>query len=600
MKSKYELKVKEKKQDGCSYEVTIHIPTENGWIDDVWMNLYGIHSIPLSFIQKEDGIATFKGEFYLCTKALYHFNFSYKVNGEKKVVLDEEQGNIPFKLSVNYEIPDWAKGKIMYHIFVDRFNRANSKEKMPNRDLHASFEEDPVIGPNKDGLWNVDYYGGDLQGIIEKLDYIKSLGVSILYLSPIVKSQSNHRYDTGDYLEIDPYAGSKEDLKELCKKAHENGIKVILDAVFNHTGNDSIYYNEFDHYDSLGAYQSENSLYSSFYKKENGEFKYWWGNKNLPVCDGNDPKWRTFITGKNGVIDHWFQCGIDGLRLDVADDLQDDFIELIRTAVRRNKPDGFILGEVWENPMKMNRKYIESGKGLDSVMNYTLMDALIRYYKYEDVEKLKRVLGEMIKDYLDGTLHSLMNFTSTHDISRALEIFGYWGFNPNTKWAWDVNNEARDMLKEHKLTQEEIEKAKIIYKSYIFALTFLPGNLSIFYGDEAGIEGLGNLMNRRPFPWNHMDEDLVRFFWAMGFIREKEPFLEKAKTRIRDINADFFQFERILGDQGMLITVSRSPKEGRILIPPEYEIKRESRVYTLNASNSKILTPYGAIAIKKG
>ena len=159
----------------------------------------------------------------------------------------------------------------------------------------TSFEEDPVIGPNKDGLWNVDYYGGDLKGIIEKLDYIKSLGVSILYLSPIVKSQSNHRYDTGDYLEIDPYAGSKEDLKELCEKAHEYGMKVILDAVFNHTGNDSIYYNEFDHYDSLGAYQSENSLYSSFYKKENGEYKYWWGNKNLPVCDGNDSKWRASI-----------------------------------------------------------------------------------------------------------------------------------------------------------------------------------------------------------------------------------------------------------------------------------------------------------------
>lgn len=599
MKITYDLKIKEKRSEGCSYEVILHIPTENGWIDDVWMNLYGIRSIPLNFLKKEDGIATFKGEFFLDTKALYHFNFSYKVNGDKKVVLDEEQGNVPYKLSVNFEVPDWAKGKIMYHIFVDRFNRADSKEKMPNRDLHASFDEDPVIGPNKDGLWNVDYYGGDLQGIIEKLDYLKSLGVTILYLSPIVKSQSNHRYDTGDYLEIDPYAGSKEDLKELCEKAHEYGMKVILDAVFNHTGNDSIYYNEFDHYDSLGAYQSENSLYSSFYKKENGEYKYWWGNKNLPVCDGNDPKWRAFITGKNGVIDHWFHLGIDGLRLDVADDLQDDFIELIRTAVKRNKPDGFILGEVWENPMKMNRRYIESGKELDSVMDYTLMDALIRYYKYEDLDKLKRVLGEMIKDYPDGTLHSLMNFTSTHDISRALEIFGYQGFNPNTKWAWDVNNEARTMLQEHKLTKEEIEKAKKIYKSYIFALTFLPGNLSIFYGDEAGIEGLGNLMNRRPFPWNHMDEDLVRFFWAIGLIREKEPFLETAKTRIREINADYFQFERILNEEQMLITISRSPKEGRILIPPEYEIKRKSRVYTLNATNSKILTPYGAIAIKK-
>ena len=586
----------QKEANGEKMKVTIQIPTSEGWIDNVYLHFIKGKSIYLPFQRKENGYAIFENTFYLETKAIYSYYFSYKKEGIYCEVKDID--NTPYKLSVNFSVPDWAKGKIMYHIFVDRFARGEKKKEiLPHRHLHNSIEEEPVLGPDKEGLWNTDYYGGDLRGIIQKLDYIKSLGVSILYLSPIVKSQSNHRYDTGDYLEIDPYVGCKEDLQELCKKAHQRGMKVILDAVFNHTGNDSLYYNEYGSYPSLGAYQSTESPYSSFYKKEGNNFQYWWGNKNLPVCNGEDPKWKEFITGKDGVIDQWFRLGIDGLRLDVADDLRDDFIEEIRKAVKRNKKDGFILGEVWENPMKMNRGYLESGKGLDSVMNYTMMDALIRYYRYADVEKLKKVMEEIVRDLPEESIQSFMNFTSTHDISRIMQIFGYQGFNPNTKWAWDVNNENHEYLKKQILSKEEYEKARELVKSYLFTLCFLPGNISIFYGDEAGIQGLGNLLNRKPYPWMKEDEDLIQFVKEIGRIRKQESFLEKAKTRIRYINPDYFCFERIGKEKKAIITINRTNKNGYIWVPPEYE--ESGIVYSHNNSKPNYLTPYGGVALIK-
>ena len=577
-------------ETGTNFKISIKIPTI-GWIDDVYLNVFHknyVDRIPLKFIKHDDNYAYFETTHFFDTKAIYRYYFTYTVNGITKSFQKNQnedsciQDNM-WKLSSNFNVPDWAKGKIMYHIFVDRFKKSKDKDSIRGRKVHQDIFEDPVLGPDETGKWNNDYYGGDLKGIIEKLDYIKSLGVSILYLSPIVESQSNHRYDTGDYMKLDPYVGVDADLKELCDKAHKLGMKVIIDAVFNHTGNDSKYFNEYGNYDSIGAYQSKESPYYEFYKKDqNNNFEYWWGMTNLPVCDGNDKKWQDFITGKNGVIDKWFELGIDGLRLDVADELTDDYIEKIRKAVHRNKKDGFIIGEVWKNPMRMGRGYIESGKGMDSVMNYHLMDALIRYFKFEDIDKLKRVLEEILKEYPTETIYSLMNSTSTHDISRVIDIFSSDKFNPYHEWAWDVDNGNRDMIRNHKLTPEEYKKGKELLKSYLFTLTFLPGNLSIFYGDEVGLEGIGNLYNRRNYPWGKEDKELLEYFKFMGRIREKEPFLEQADVRIKDINPNYFMFERIAKDNKAIIVVNRKPNNGIILIPPEYNSSKRQYAYNKN------------------
>ncbi len=612
----FEIKEITHLDNGCTYKVLIKVPDTLGFIDDVKLVIETTNSkdlIPIGFTSHnhQDGFVYFTSDIFLPTKALYHYYFTFTANREPKYFSKHGEPNNPnigigdkWKLSVNFEVPEWAKGSVMYHIFVDRFNRGSRKPllSMPRRTTYASFNDEMIVGPNKDGIWNADFYGGDLLGIVKKLDYIKSLGVDIIYLSPIVWSQSNHRYDASDYEKVDPYAGTNDDLKTLCEEAHKKGMKVVLDAVFNHTGNDSKYYNELGTFPELGAFQSKDSKYYPFYKKyyQNNRvyFGYWWGMRNLPVCDGNSKEWQQYIYGKHGIIDKWFELGIDGLRLDVADELTDEFIEGIRTAVKRNKKDGFILGEVWKNPMRMNRGYIESGKGMDSVMNYVLVDALIRYYKYGDYQKLKRVIDELKYEYPDEVLKVLMNFTSTHDISRAINIFGTNEFRYDAEWAWDLNNnDDRERQKHYELTKEQYQKGKDLYELYAFTLTFFPGILSIFYGDELGVEGLGNLANRKPFP-NKKDEDLLTFFRWLGRIRKDEKFLREAGLEVIDLNDKIFIFEREKDDEKALIAVNRTSDDQKLLIPSSYE--REEPVYTLKKSRQRELTPYGGIVLKKG
>ena len=599
--NKIDFKIEKEKilNDEASYKIIIKIPIEIGWIEDMTFNIKTdkeTTSYKMHHIKNDNKFVYFETKINLKTRALYHYDFTFKANN-KPIKLQ----NNNYKLSVNFEVPPWAKGKIMYHIFVDRFNKNSSPlPKMKNRTIHNSWDED-IIFKDENGKWNTDFYGGNINGIIEKLDYIKSLGVSIIYLSPIFLSQSNHRYDTADYKKIDPYIGTNNDLKYLCDKAHSKDIKIIIDAVFNHTGNDSKYFNEYGNFKELGAFQSEKSKYFPFYRtyKKDGKthFDYWWGLTNLPVCDGNSKEWQNYIYGENGIIDLWFSYGIDGLRLDVADELTDEFIEGIRKAVKRNKEDGFILGEVWKNPMHMNRDYLISGKGMDTVMNYQLVDALIRYYKYKDTKTLKKVINEILNEYPKDTINSLMNFTSTHDITRAINIFGTDEFQKEKEWAWDLKNENRDYQKNYKMTEEQYNLGKKIYLSYIYALTFLPGNLSIFYGDEIGMQGLGNLANRRPFAWNNIDNELLQFFKTIGQIRTNEPFLETADLELIDINNEYFVFKRTNQIEEILVYINRSNNKIDIVIPNDY--KNQPILHELANSNKQTLSPYGGLVLKK-
>ena len=588
------IKLKKQNEKGNLYNVEVVIPMDYGFIENMYINFITGEKHKLKFDKCENGLVYFNSDIYLENKAIYRYFFSYNANGHYKEKYDDK-----YKLSVNYDTPEWAKGGLMYHIFVDRFNKGRSEDLKPmeRRTIHKSWNEEIIVGPDKNGIWNNDFYGGDLKGIEDKLDYIKSLGVNILYLSPIVYSQSNHRYDTADYENVDPYAGSNEDLKSLCDKAHSMGMKVVLDAVFNHTGNDSKYFNEYKSYETVGAYQGKDSPYYDFYKtyEHNGkvDFDYWWGLKNLPVCNGNSRQWQQYIYGENGVIDKWFELGIDGLRLDVADDLTDEFIEGIRTAVKRHKDDGFILGEVWKNPMRMNRGYIESGKGMDSVMNYTLIDAMILYFKYGNKEKISYIINDILREYPKGTIDTLMNFTSTHDISRAINIFAPT-YEFGGEWAWDIRNEDRNYQKNFKLTKKDYEKAKEIYMAYTYTLASMPGILSIFYGDEIGMQGLGNLANRRPFTWNKKDEELLRFFRKIGYMKNDLKFLKDADLKIIDITKDYIMFERYKEDESVLVVVNRTGDFKTYKVPSKYK----EPIYTLKKSQKGVLSPYGAVTMK--
>lgn len=611
---------KQTSEAASALKVTIRLPLEYGWFERVRLNVVGNGSFELNGrifdLQhkfNDSDYAVFESEITLETSALYYYYFSYKCNGQYTLLKKENGGENTtiskqqcFKLSVNFSAPDWAKGAIMYHIFVDRFNRGNPNPppQMPGRTIN-NWDSKPILGPNPyaDGVWNVDYYGGDLCGIIDKLDYISSLGTEIIYLSPIHWAQSNHGYDTVDYEKIDPYMGTHKELKLLCDECHKRGIRVIIDGVYNHVGNRSKYFDEFLEHGTHGAYNHpDTSPYQSFFKKfwHNGQtlFSYWWGFKTLPECDTNSPKWQNYITGVGGVIDQLFACGIDGIRADVADELSDPMIFLIIEAILRNKPDGLFLGEVWKNPMRMGRGYLSSGKGMHSVMNYMLADALIRYYKYQDCWKLEQKLDEIFTEYPTDSILTLMNFTSTHDISRAIELFGFNEFNINGEWAWDMyHSNASDFVKNHTLSYEQYEYGKKILKSYIVALAFLPGIFSIFYGDEIGLGGLHNLANRAPFPWGKEDTDLLDYFKRMLKARKSNKFLKYADCKVIEISKNHFIYERSWKGSKILVITSRTHYETEVHIPERYNVSgfvfRSNEYYPTGK-----MEPYGALVLR--
>lgn len=600
--------------DGKEFKVSIRVPFEVGWIErmKILITKNGERTaIQLKHEKNDDEkrLVYFLGYISLTYYSVYYIYFSFEANrvfryfkrenktGDNSISLKEES----WKMSVGFDTPDWAKGGNMYHIFVDRFKKSGNQSftELPRRKIHNNWNDPMLIGPDNDGNWNIDFYGGNLKGIIDSIHYLKKMGIQILYLSPIMRSQSNHRYDTGNYEEVDPYVGTNEELKKLCEVAHRNGMYVILDAVFNHTGNDSKYFNEYGNYDSLGAYQSNQSPYFNFYRKYwNGSgwsFSYWWGMKNLPECDGYSQEWKSYILGKGGVIDKWFSLGIDGLRADVADELTDEFIEGMREAIIRNRPDGFFIGEVWKNPMRMGRGYLSSGKGMDTVMNYLLIDSIIRYFKYADVNKLKGTINEILTEYPDETIQTLMNFTSTHDISRAIEIFGCDDYHMYGEWAWNLQNESLEWIREHKMTRQQYKFGKDVFKAYLFTLTFIPGVLSIFYGDEVGLQGIGNLANRATYPWGRRDKDLLKYVTKCLQIRKKETFLKTADWRIILIDSEKFMFERTLEEEKIFVAVNRTHNVISYQVPDEY--KNAKIIFSLRGAKRQ-LEPYGAVALK--
>lgn len=620
-KASFDIEEVEHLENGCKYNISISFPMKWGFFEDVHFCVQRgnqVRGVPLKFKEKKNGRAYFEtnSPVFLETWAMYKYFFSYKVGGFRRFLKEQNlfgdeaiSYEEMYKMSVNFKVPEWAKGATMYHIFVDRFCHGSKEDvkELPRRTIHKDWHEDVVVGPDKDGIWNNDFFCGDIKGIISKLDYISSLGVDIIYLSPIVYSQSTHRYDTSDYEEVDPYAGTFDDLKELCDLAHKRNMKVVLDGVFNHTGNDSKYFNEYKNpiwNDGHGAINDENSPYRAFYKwyynssTNRMEPGYWWGFKTLPVCNGESKEWQDYIVGEGGVIDKWFSYGIDGLRLDVADELTDDFISKIRTAVHRNKEDGFIIGEVWKNPMYMGRSYVSSGKGLDSVMNYNFVGALIRYFRYGEVDTLVNKIKEIKSSYPKDVIDSCMNFTSTHDISRGINLFANDGkyFKYNGEWPWNLINEDHNFCRECNLSKEEYEKAKEIYMAYTYALAMMPGIFSVFYGDEVGIQGYGNLLNRKPFPWDNKDEGLLEFFRIIGGIKRRDAFLRTADISLKDVNPNYLVFERFKDDQRGLILVNRSPYEQDIILPKEYRDKEVS--YSLKKSDKEHLSPYGGLYIK--
>ncbi len=469
-----------------------------------------------------------------------------------------------------YKTPTDFAGGIIYQIFPDRFFASETpKLNVPDdRFMRKNREETPEYR-QRNGACSLgnDYYGGDLEGIRQKLPYLHDLGVSILYLNPIFEAHSNHRYNTANYMEIDPLLGTKEDFTRLCTEAKKFGIAVVLDGVFSHTGADSIYFDKYGRYNSDGAYGSEDSKYHGWFKFRHypDDYSCWWGVPSLPETVEENPDFAEFITGENGVLRYWMRLGASGWRLDVADELPDCFLDKVRAAIKAENPNGLIIGEVWEDATNkisydVRRRYLR-GRQLDSVMNYPLASAIINFVTGGNGDELCDEVMTLCENYPKEALCLLMNHVGTHDTPRILTaLSGESDMGRGRAW----QSTAR-------LSSEKLQKSKkLLYLTALLQYT-LPGIPSLYYGDEAATEGYGDPFCRSYYPWGKEDPYLLGFYKKLGQFRRSCTAFKTGEFIPLHTSLGMFSFIRRSKDEEVLIAVNRWFETDYIDAPEGFE-----------------------------
>lgn len=460
--------------------------------------------------------------------------------------------------SFSYQEPKRLRGGVIYHIFVDRFNRGG-KVKYPGyaKLIEGEWQSIPEY-PEYPGapLANNTFFGGTLWGILEKLDYIKSLGTSAIYLSPIFTAVSNHKYDTADYMTVDPGFGGEKALVALIKACKDREIEIILDGVFNHTGSDSIYFNRNGRFKSLGAYQSADSPYYSWYdfRYHPNSYASWWGIDILPRINPDKEECASYFVGKGGVIEKYSKMGIYGFRLDVADELSDYFISRIKEAHTDVTPDSILYGEVWEDASNKcsygRRRQYYLGRELDGVMNYPVRSGIIDFLIGKGSEKLKYALLDVLANAPERVVHNQMNLLGTHDTERILTVLG--GISREGK-----TNQELSSLRMNEATRElAIKRLLCAYT----VLATLPGIPTVFYGDEAGLEGYGDPFNRMPYPWGKEEKALIDHYKLLGSIRAENTAYNNGDFKLLYLDDDLLFFKRYEGKCAFITVVNNSDK----------------------------------------
>ena len=500
-------------------------------------------------------------------------------------------GQVYFNEPVSYqitiynkqEVPSWYREGIIYQIFVDRFFNGEDEGKVlnpkKNTFIYGNWDDSPMYIKDVDGnIARWDFYGGNLLGVKKKLEYIKLLGVSVIYFNPIFDSPSCHKYDTGDYEKIDPMFGDEEIFKDLCSEAEKLGMRIILDGVFSHTGSDSKYFNKFGNYDSLGAYQSLHSPYYRWYRFNDypNLYETWWGFSNMPNVDELNPSYLDYIIrNDNSVIEKWLSLGAGGWRLDVADELPDEFIKILRKKLKEVKKDSVLIGEVWEdasNKVSYNRKreYL-FGNELDSVTNYPLRQIILDLVRNHIGSKyfIKKYLS-LKENYPKEYFYSTMNMLGNHDTERVLTM---------------LNNNI-DLLKEAVLIQMT-----------------LPGVPLIYYGDEAGLNGGKDPSNRKSYPWGKENKDILEFYRKISAIRVSEEALKNGEIEFLEFNNGILGYERTLNKDRIIIVVNIMEKEENISINNVdgniLDLLDEDKEYIVeNSSTSVLIEAHKSIILK--
>ena len=474
-------------------------------------------------------------------------------------------------------LPEWYRGSLVYQIFPDRFARGENWMECQTRAAHPAgwkgsrrmvmqqWEDTPFYcRDEKNRVTRWPFFGGNLRGIQEKLPYLKSLGVGAIYLNPIFLGASNHKYDTADYETIDPGFGTQEDFTALCQAARNQGIRIILDGVFSHTGDDSRYFNRYGNYPEPGAYSAEASPYDSWYRfgdQYPSGYECWWGVDALPDVEELDPGYREFICGENGVIRKWLRLGASGWRLDVADELPDEFIAAIRTACKAEKPDSLLMGEVWEDAShKISydrlREYL-LGRELDCTMHYPFRDGAVDFMLGRtDSGAFAEAMESIRENYPPSALAGALNLLGTHDTPRILTVLG------------EAPEGLSEPQREHyQLPEDRRQLAEARLRLMEILLFTFPGVPCVYYGDEAGMEGYADPFNRGTFPWGRERGDLQYWVRMLSGLRREYPVLATGEARFFAPDPEVFGLERWDRDSRCLIYVNRSRQARTVTLP---------------------------------
>ncbi|MDZ4994701.1 glycoside hydrolase family 13 protein [Clostridium perfringens] len=519
------------------------------------------YSIPMMIEKSKEGCILYKGIIDTTDSlGILNYCFKYIKDGFTQYYGNNEEnlggeGKIYYEFPKYYqitvynknEIPNWYKEGIIYQIFVDRFFNGNKNNEILNKKknifIYGSWYDEPMYIRDSNGnIERWDFYGGNLRGVIEKLDYIKSLGANIIYMNPIFDAVSCHKYDTGDYETIDKMYGSTEDFIELCQKANEKGIRIILDGVFSHTGSDSRYFNKHGNYSDLGAYESKYSKYYKWYRFYDypNNYECWWGFENQPNVEELEKTYSDYIVNNDdSIVAKWLKLGASGWRLDVADELPDEFIQMIKHKMKSIREESVLIGEVWEDASNKvsyskKRKYL-LGNELDSVTNYPYKNIILDFLNgYITSKDFYKVIMSIKENYPIENFYANMNLLGNHDTERIFTVLN-----------------------------ENIRKLKLA----ICIQMTLPGVPLIYYGDEAGLLGHKDPENRKAYPWGRENKEILGHYSLFGNFRKNEEVLKKGEFYIyKDTPDEILAFKRFYENKEMIIIINRDIYNKRVTL----------------------------------
>ena len=535
--------------------------------------------------------------------------YKFKINGERFLCPNDDghtsrvcSDGEGFRLTVykrGFKTPEKFCRSIMYQVFPDRFGFSDDGTAQAGIEYHLRLGQTPEMHgsiaepvkwqprPGEKDYAPDDFYGGTLKGIAKKLPYLKALGIGTLYLNPIVEARSNHRYDTSNYENVDPILGSVCDYVNLCAEAEKLGIGVINDGVFSHTGADSIYFDRFGSYGGVGAHASKASPYFNWFDFRSfpDDYRCWWNFKDLPEVNEEDAGWQDYIIrAENSIVKLWLRRGASGWRLDVADELPDDVLALIRDAAKSEKPDCAIIGEVWEDAVLKvsygHRRNYALGYALDSVMNYPFRAAAISFARGEsDAFALRDFLLSQQHNYPKPMYMALMNLLSSHDVERLHSALGTQK---------DLKSLDRPQQASFSLTPEQSVRADKLQMLCAVIQYCTPGVPCLYYGDEECLDGAGDPFNRAPF--EPSGNSLHNFYAKLGQIRNGSEALMSGEAEFSAAGPDVLIIRRTAESDCIICVINRGSTD--------FELHNSGLVPLLGSSRDELVPPCSAEIFK--